>query len=56
VAGIGVWGFIILGVIIVLVFGTARFGRAVGSLKTGGRELKRELRSKDELPPPPPPS
>ena len=55
-AGIGVWGFIILGVIIVLVFGTARFGRAIGSLKTGGRELKRELTGKDELPPPPPPS
>jgi Sec-independent protein translocase protein TatA len=55
-AGIGFWGFIILGVIIVLVFGTARFGRAIGGLKTGGRELKRELTGKDELPPPPPPS
>ena len=49
--GIGVWGFIILGVIIVLVFGTARFGRAFQGLKSGGRELKRGLGDKDELTP-----
>ena len=52
-AGIGFWGFIILGVIIVLVFGTARFGRTVQGLKSGSRQLKRGLRGDDELPPPP---
>jgi len=42
-AGIGLWGLIIIGVILLLVFGTSRFGRAVGGLKSGGRELKRGL-------------
>ena len=52
-AGIGLWGFIIIGVIILLVFGTARFGRAIGGVKSGGRELKRGLTGDDENPPPP---
>ena len=51
-AGIGIWGLIIIGAIVVVVFGTARFGRAFQGLKSGGRELKRGLDGKDELPPP----
>ena len=51
-AGIGIWGLIIIAVIIVVVFGTARFGRAFQGLKSGGRELKRGISGKDELPPP----
>ena len=52
-AGIGLWGFIIIGVIILLVFGTSRFGRAIGGIKSGGRELKRGLTDEDDVPPPP---
>jgi Sec-independent protein translocase protein TatA len=53
-AGIGFWGFVIIGVIMLLVFGTARFGRAFRGLKTGGRELKRGLQAEDDEHPPPP--
>jgi Sec-independent protein translocase protein TatA len=52
-AGIGVWGFIIIVAIVVVVFGTARFGRAFQGLKSGGRELGRGLRGEDDVPPPP---
>jgi TatA/E family protein of Tat protein translocase len=52
VAFIGPWDFVIILAVIVLVFGTARFGRALRALKTGGREFKRGIRGKDELPPP----
>jgi Sec-independent protein translocase protein TatA len=42
-------------VVLVLIFGTARFGRAWRGLKQGGKGFTREVRgSKDELPPPPP--
>jgi Sec-independent protein translocase protein TatA len=51
---IGLWGFLIIGAIVLLVFGTARFGRAFRGLKSGGSEFKRGLRGEDELPPPPP--
>ena len=53
-AGIGLWGLIIIGVILLLVFGTSRFGRAVGGLKSGGRELKRGLTEDDDESPPQP--
>ena len=49
----GPWDFVIVLGLIVFVFGTSRFGRAWRSLKSGGREFKRGIRGKDELPPPP---
>jgi TatA/E family protein of Tat protein translocase len=48
---LGPWDFVIILVVAVLLFGTARFGRALRALKTGGREFKRGIRGKDELPP-----
>jgi Sec-independent protein translocase protein TatA len=51
-AFLGLWEFVIIIVILLLVFGTARFGKAFRSLKSGGREFKRGIRGKDELPPP----
>ncbi len=51
-AVLGLWDIVIIVAVLVLVFGTARFGRAFRSLKTGGRELKRGWRGEDELPPP----
>ncbi len=52
VAFLGPWDFVIVIGVIALVFGTARFGRAFRALKAGGREFKRGIRGKDELPPP----
>jgi Sec-independent protein translocase protein TatA len=49
---IGIWGLIVIGAILLLVFGTSRFGRSLRGLKEGGREFKRGLTGKDELPPP----
>ena len=53
-AMLGPWDFVIILVVIVLLFGSRRIGRAFRALGAGGREFKRGLRSKDELPPPPP--
>ncbi len=53
-AMLGPWDFVIIVVVIVLLFGSRRIGRAFRALGTGGREFKRSLRGKDELPPPPP--
>ncbi len=53
-ATLGLWQFLILAAVILFVFGTARFGRMLRSLKQGGREFKRGLRGRDDLPPPPP--
>lgn len=50
-AGIGIWGLIIIGVILLLVFGTSRFGRSVRSLKEGGQNFKRGITGKDATPP-----
>ncbi len=49
---IGPWDFVIIVVVIVFVFGTRRFGRALRSLKVGGKEFKRGIRGEDQLPPP----
>jgi sec-independent protein translocase protein TatA len=49
---LGPWDFVIVVVVIVLVFGSRRVGRALRSLKSGGREFKRGIRGDDELPPP----
>ena len=51
---IGPWEFAIIIVVLVLVFGTARFSRAWRSVKQGGKGFAREIRSKDEQLPPPP--
>lgn len=51
-ASLGFWPFVILVGVIVFLFGTARVGRMIRSLKVGGREFKRGLRGEDELPPP----
>ena len=48
----GVWDFVIIIGVLLLVFGTARFGRMFRGLKQGGKEFKRGIRGKDELPPP----
>ena len=50
----GLWDFVIIIAVIVIIFGTARFGRAFRGLKAGGREFKRGIRREDdrELPPP----
>ena len=56
VALLGPWDFVIIAVVIVLLFGTKRIGRAFRALGAGGREFKRGIRGKDELPPPPPSS
>jgi Sec-independent protein translocase protein TatA len=50
---IGPWEFVIVIVVLVLIFGTARFSRSWRSLKQGGKGFVREIRGKDELPPPP---
>jgi sec-independent protein translocase protein TatA len=49
---LGLWDFVIIVVVIVLVFGSRRIGRAFRALGVGGREFKRGLRGDDELPPP----
>lgn len=49
---LGPWDIVIIVVLIVLVFGTKRIGRAVRSLGAGGRELRRAWREDDKLPPP----
>jgi sec-independent protein translocase protein TatA len=49
---LGPWDFVIIAVVIVLIFGSRRIGRAVRALGIGGRELKRGFRGEDELPPP----
>jgi len=49
------WEFAIVIIIIVLIFGTRRFGRMIRSLGSGGREFKRGIKGEDELPPPPTP-
>jgi hypothetical protein len=51
-SSVSVWDFVIIVAVIALVFGTRPFVRALRSLKSGGRELKRGLRGDDELPPP----
>lgn len=48
----GPWDFVIIVAVIAFVFGTRPFARALRSLKSGGRELKRGVRGKDDLPPP----
>lgn len=50
---IGPWEFAIVIVVLVLIFGTARFSRTWRSLKQGGKGFTRGIRGKDELPPPP---
>ena len=52
---VGIWGFVIIGLIVLLVFGTSRFGRTFKGLKTGGRALKRGVSGEDDPPPPPAP-
>jgi len=54
VAWLGPWQFVILVGIIVFIVGTARVARTLRALKTGGREFKKGIRGKDELPPPGP--
>jgi Sec-independent protein translocase protein TatA len=49
---VGLWDFVIIIGILLLVFGTARFGRAFRSLKVGGKNFSRGIRGEDELPPP----
>jgi sec-independent protein translocase protein TatA len=56
VALLGPWDFVILFVVIVLLFGSRRLGRALRALGAGGREFKRGIRGEDELPPPKPPA
>lgn len=51
-AFLGPWDFVIIVAVLLLLFGTRPFARALRSLKSGGRELKRGIRSEDELPPP----
>jgi Sec-independent protein translocase protein TatA len=51
VAFIGPWDFVIILAVFVFLFGTARFGRTLRAMKQGGKEFKRGIRSKDELPP-----
>ena len=55
-AMLGPWDFVIIVVVIVFLFGSRRVGRAFRALGAGGREFKRGIRGKDELPPSPPPS
>ena len=53
-ASIGLWEFVILVGIILLVFGTARFTAAGKALGRGAREFKRSIRGGDKprgLPP-----
>ena len=53
------WELIIVVVVIVMIFGTRRFGRAMRGLGSGGKEFKRAVTGEDELPPPnelPPPT
>jgi sec-independent protein translocase protein TatA len=52
---LGAWDFVIIVVVIVLVFGSRRIGRAMRALGSGGREFKRGIRGEDRLPPPPAP-
>jgi hypothetical protein len=40
------------GAMLAFLFGMRPFARALRSLKSGGRELKRGIRGDDELPPP----
>jgi Sec-independent protein translocase protein TatA len=48
----GPWDFVIIVAVIAFFFGAKPFARALRSLKSGGRELKRGIRGDDELPPP----
>ena len=52
----GPWDFVIIIAVLLFLFGTARFGRSFRALKQGGKEFKRGVRGKDELPPPETPS
>ncbi len=54
VAFLGPWDFVIIVAVLLLVFGTARFGRALRSLKAGAREFRRGIRGQRQLPPPAP--
>jgi TatA/E family protein of Tat protein translocase len=45
---LGPWDFVIIVGVLLLVFGTARFGAVLRGLGRGGRELKRELRDENE--------
>jgi Sec-independent protein translocase protein TatA len=51
VAFLGPWDFVIIIAVFLFIFGTARFSRTFRALKTGGREFRRGLRKRDELPP-----
>ncbi len=51
-AFLGPWDVVIIVAVIAFVFGTKPFARTLRSLKSGGRELKRELRGEDERRPP----
>jgi Sec-independent protein translocase protein TatA len=51
---LGPWDFVIIVGVLVLVFGTRPFARALRSLKSGGRELRRGVRGGDDKLPPPP--
>lgn len=49
---LGPWDFVILIVVIAFLFGSRRIARALRALGAGGREFKRGIRGRDELPPP----
>jgi len=51
-AFLGPWDFVIIIALLLFVFGTARFGRAFRSIKSGGREFKRGIRGEDKQLPP----
>jgi TatA/E family protein of Tat protein translocase len=48
VALIGPWDFVIILVVLLLVFGTRRFGSALRGIGRSGRELKRGLGEGDD--------
>jgi Sec-independent protein translocase protein TatA len=50
-AFLGPWDFVIIVAVVAFLFGMRPFARALRSLKSGGRELKRGIRGDDELPP-----
>jgi Sec-independent protein translocase protein TatA len=52
IAFLGPWQLLILSVVLVLIFGSRRVVQTLRALKAGGREFKRGLRGKGELPPP----
>ena len=51
---IGPWDFVIIVVVVALFFGSKRIGRTFRALGAGGREFKRGIHGKDDLPPPKP--